>query len=101
MAGIPFRHDVIADHPFPMNPADLELLVTWVMPYGTRPFGVVYRASGVELLVVALANSRRKPEYWADRDQQRMAVRRGLGDDVAADGGQRARAIFDDHRLAQ
>ena len=31
------------------------------------PFGVVYRASEVELLVVAVANLRRKPDYWAGR----------------------------------
>jgi toxin ParE1/3/4 len=31
------------------------------------PFSVIYRASGNEVLIVAIADSRRKPEYWAGR----------------------------------
>ena len=31
------------------------------------PFSVVYRTSAVELLVVAIVDQRRKPEYWAHR----------------------------------
>ena len=31
------------------------------------PFSVVYRASGDELLVVAIAPHRRRPGYWAQR----------------------------------
>ena len=43
-------------------------------PKGTRrrivkgfPFGVVYRSSETELLVVAVAHHRMRPEYWARR----------------------------------
>lgn len=43
-------------------------------PKGTRsrivkgfPFRVVYRASEVELLVIAVVHHRRKPGYWANR----------------------------------
>ena len=31
------------------------------------PFSVVYRASDIELLIVAVAHHRRQPEYWANR----------------------------------
>ena len=31
------------------------------------PFGVVYQAGDAEVLVVAIADSRRKPDYWARR----------------------------------
>lgn len=31
------------------------------------PFSVIYRTSGSELLVVALAHHRREPGYWAHR----------------------------------
>jgi hypothetical protein len=31
------------------------------------PFDIVYRADKVELLVVAVAPHRRRPEYWSDR----------------------------------
>ena len=31
------------------------------------PFSVAYRASGSELLVVALAPHRKRPHYWASR----------------------------------
>ena len=31
------------------------------------PFDVVYRASNVELLVVAVAPHRKQPEYWSGR----------------------------------
>jgi plasmid stabilization system protein ParE len=31
------------------------------------PFGVIYRADGNELLVVAVAHQRKQPEYWARR----------------------------------
>ena len=44
------------------------------LPKGTRsrlvkgfPFSVIYRASDVELLVVAVAHHRRQPEYWSRR----------------------------------
>ena len=43
-------------------------------PKGTRrrlvkgfPFSVMYRASDIELLVVAVAHHRRQPEYWSSR----------------------------------
>ena len=31
------------------------------------PFGVIYRASQDEVLIVAVAHLRRKPDYWAGR----------------------------------
>jgi plasmid stabilization system protein ParE len=31
------------------------------------PFSVIYRADDREVLIVAIADSRRKPEYWATR----------------------------------
>lgn len=31
------------------------------------PFGVIFRASEVEVLVVAIAHQRKRPEYWAHR----------------------------------
>ena len=31
------------------------------------PFSVIYRATAREVLMVAIADSRRKPEYWAGR----------------------------------
>lgn len=31
------------------------------------PFSVLYRASDHEVLIVAIADSRRKPNYWAGR----------------------------------
>ena len=31
------------------------------------PFSVVYRVSAAELLIVAIAHHRRKPNYWSDR----------------------------------
>lgn len=31
------------------------------------PFGVIYRASDREVLIVAIADSRRKPGYWQGR----------------------------------
>jgi plasmid stabilization system protein ParE len=31
------------------------------------PFGVIYRASIEEVLVVAVAHERRRPEYWVQR----------------------------------
>ena len=31
------------------------------------PFNLVYRASASELLIVAIAPHRRKPNYWSDR----------------------------------
>lgn len=31
------------------------------------PFGIIYRATDETVLIVAVADSRRKPEYWAAR----------------------------------
>jgi plasmid stabilization system protein ParE len=31
------------------------------------PYNVIYRASDIELLVVAIAHHRRRPGYWANR----------------------------------
>ncbi len=31
------------------------------------PFSMIYRASDQEVLIVAVADSRRKPDYWAGR----------------------------------
>ncbi len=31
------------------------------------PFGIIYRAGESEVLIVAVAHQRKKPEYWADR----------------------------------
>ena len=31
------------------------------------PFGIIYRANEREVLVVAVAHQRKKPEYWAQR----------------------------------
>ena len=31
------------------------------------PFGIIYRASASEVLIVAVAHQRKKPEYWAGR----------------------------------
>lgn len=31
------------------------------------PFGIIYRAEGSDVLVVAVAHQRKKPEYWANR----------------------------------
>lgn len=31
------------------------------------PFSVVYRANDVELLIVAIAHHRRRPDYWSNR----------------------------------
>lgn len=31
------------------------------------PFGVIYRVSESEVLIVAVAHQRKKPEYWAGR----------------------------------
>ena len=31
------------------------------------PFSIIYRASDREVLIVAIADSRRMPEYWAGR----------------------------------
>lgn len=31
------------------------------------PFSVIYRSTDDEVLIVAIADSRRKPEYWAKR----------------------------------
>ena len=31
------------------------------------PFSIIYRVSESEVLIVAIADSRRKPEYWAGR----------------------------------
>lgn len=31
------------------------------------PFSVVYRASGTEILVVAVVHHRRRPDYWVNR----------------------------------
>ena len=31
------------------------------------PFSIIYRASDREVLIVAIADSRRKPEYWVGR----------------------------------
>ena len=31
------------------------------------PFGIIYRASESEVLIVAVAHQRKKPEYWAGR----------------------------------
>ena len=31
------------------------------------PFGIIYRASEVEVLVVAVAHQRKQPEYWSQR----------------------------------
>ena len=31
------------------------------------PYGVIYQYRGDEILVVAVANLHRKPEYWGDR----------------------------------
>ncbi len=31
------------------------------------PYGVIYQDRGDEILVVAVANLHRKPEYWGDR----------------------------------
>ncbi|MES3040610.1 MAG: type II toxin-antitoxin system RelE/ParE family toxin [Pseudomonadota bacterium] len=43
-------------------------------PHGTRaalvkgfPFSVIYRASETELLIVAIAPHRRRPNYWKSR----------------------------------
>ena len=32
-----------------------------------RPFGIIYRTTDQTVLIVAVADSRRKPEYWAGR----------------------------------
>lgn len=34
------------------------------------PYGVIYRPDGDEILVVAVANLHREPEYWEDRLQK-------------------------------
>jgi plasmid stabilization system protein ParE len=31
------------------------------------PFSVIYRVSATEVLIVAVADSRRRPDYWAGR----------------------------------
>lgn len=31
------------------------------------PFGIIYRTSESEVLIVAVAHQRKKPEYWAGR----------------------------------
>ena len=31
------------------------------------PFGVIYREGGSEILVIAVAHQRKKPEFWARR----------------------------------
>ena len=31
------------------------------------PFSVIYRATDTEVLIVAIADSRRRPEYWTGR----------------------------------
>jgi toxin ParE2 len=31
------------------------------------PFGIIYQIRGKEILVVAVANLHRKPDYWKDR----------------------------------
>ena len=31
------------------------------------PFGIIYRAGESEVLIVAVAHQRKKPEYWAGR----------------------------------
>jgi plasmid stabilization system protein ParE len=31
------------------------------------PFGVIYRATEAEVLIIAVAHQRRRPEYWAQR----------------------------------
>jgi plasmid stabilization system protein ParE len=31
------------------------------------PYGIVYQIRGSEILVIAVANLRRRPEYWKDR----------------------------------
>jgi plasmid stabilization system protein ParE len=31
------------------------------------PFGIIYRENGREVLVVAVAHQRKKPEYWSHR----------------------------------
>ena len=31
------------------------------------PFGIVYRITDATVLIVAVADSRRRPEYWAER----------------------------------
>ena len=31
------------------------------------PFGIVYRVTDETVLIVAVADSRRRPEYWAER----------------------------------
>lgn len=31
------------------------------------PYGIIYQTRGNEILVVAVANLHRKPDYWADR----------------------------------
>lgn len=31
------------------------------------PFGVIYRTSEVEVLIVAIAHQRKQPEYWVPR----------------------------------
>lgn len=31
------------------------------------PFGIIYWAGGSEVLIVAVAHQRKKPEYWAGR----------------------------------
>lgn len=49
------------EHGAPRSRHTRRLLVTGF------PFGVIYRASDREVLVVAIADSRRRPEYWATR----------------------------------
>lgn len=31
------------------------------------PYGIIYQASDMEILIIALANLHRRPDYWQDR----------------------------------
>lgn len=33
------------------------------------PFGVIYRASNEEVVIVAVAHQRKRPEYWEERTE--------------------------------
>jgi plasmid stabilization system protein ParE len=33
------------------------------------PFGVIYRANDEEVVIVAVAHQRKRPEYWGERGE--------------------------------
>jgi len=56
----------IADHPgqFPEYAFGARR-----MPLRRFPYLVVYRETGVDVEIVAVAHGRRRPGYWRDRDE--------------------------------